>query len=1431
MALLYRVRTGLALVLACAATLGLVGGSDTYAVSQQPGKATNGTVNKTENAMKATCSSYMTNPGFDNAIQFLSGTWINDTPSDPYKIGITLDADQTSGMKTIYIYGSVLTCGKGSTQIAGRPAIQKIYKSNEPTGTTMSTDYRISFVDAYLNMGMYPAAPTVANGGWFSDYAKVTATINVGLLTIPAAGGSSTEPIVVCTNGVATDPNVAWSFSPACTSMYVTVTRKAAPIITGTTYRGTTNADYTSNAADLARKPGETYYFRHELRNSGAATTAGQISTCTVTQTVGGSVNATYNCGNTNVGAGGTTVAYETGNITVPNSYADGTKICQYMTYTALPGTGTQNTQQLCVVVTRQGLSGMSLWKWACAKRSGDNDYTCGGNGNGNYAVVSVLEGQQFNFRHYAVAVNDLTHNDCYNPLFSTSVCSYPGYYGWYGLLGSENQRVGGVYNYLGDKNSWSAGQQISDTYYPSKTTYLTATASMVGNTYCYYEDEGVWPSGAAIKQPYPAPGWGGRACVVVSRPWAVEPVTLVRKKGTTTWSTSVSVKPTEQVEFKHALIVRNASISLLEALTYRSIKIYGSGAGTVGSFVDAAGNYYNQDYSIKKDLRQPGETVNAAAAGSEFVTSVRTISASGMTVGGTYCEYIYAYAPGSYGQTGLAYPLSSQYKACINIVDDSGVIGGGGASGIWRLEGSSKVKGGSVTVAGTSDVTVNITQSFTFEHKLLVKDANMTKSTSYKVYQTVNGSNLTEVTTGSRQSNVGYNVLNGSSTGSVYSNVKSASNFKQDDKICQYIYYMPSAYNNEAPLFTTPVCAVIKGEPWTLTGKTQVKKAGGTFGDTDVAARPDEYDVLTPDVVAFRHTITVGGGSMMGNNTTWDVYECVKAISASCATSDYTKVSGQTGVYTGGNGSVFTRDIQRRVTMGDVDKKTCQYIQFAPSTHNSSSAVKSTARCATIPYNYIGKPVVAILDDVDLLVEPGQEIQVGKYINVLRKENASVGSTYATKTKSTEWKLYRVKGTLENGKEIEDITVSGRESSDGNICSAIHGLVVESGSCKAVEGKVSEVFEPKWVLEGDVDETGPYRGRDSHSEVVDSYYYMVPDTAKVGEKFCFVLTMKPRSDSEAGWVYSDVACVNVGKKPIAQVLGGGVYAYNGVYGTVSLKSNRYYGSWTEYEAIASVGPVQDLASGAFLGMNGGLDPSTVADSGHIAAISKLTMANRHSSDLGRVGFSTDSGLRHKLLDSAQVSEWPSVEKSGMVGVGVVPAAGKSLVINAVSDITLDLGAKMVPHGTTLFVNADEYDVTIGSDIRYAGGEIKASAHGATDIPQVVIVARNIKIAPSVTEVDAWLVASKRVHTCGDKTLASIKYAGECAKQLKINGPVYTNELVLARTYGAEAGAGGLDAPAEVMDLRPDAYLWAMGQFGRKNNIATVYEMHPASRY
>lgn len=172
------------------------------------------------------------------------------------------------------------------------------------------------------------------------------------------------------------------------------------------------------------------------------------------------------------------------------------------------------------------------------------------------------------------------------------------------------------------------------------------------------------------------------------------------------------------------------------------------------------------------------------------------------------------------------------------------------------------------------------------------------------------------------------------------------------------------------------------------------------------------------------------------------------------------------------------------------------------------------------------------------------------------------------------------------------------------------------------------------------------------------------------------------------------------------------------------------------------------------------------------------------------------------------------------------PSKTPYLVNNAAA--TLEIRGGTIAKGRTYIIVATG-DVRIGSDITYTADDLSSLA----DLPQVVIIARNISIDENVQNVDAWLIADAQngvINTCASYSPTTLT-TQVCNKQLKVNGPVVTNRLLLYRTHGSEGNTPeSLDAPAEIFNNRGDAYLWAYNYLN-KYNLVTTNQLELPPRY
>lgn len=336
-----------------------------------------------------------------------------------------------------------------------------------------------------------------------------------------------------------------------------------------------------------------------------------------------------------------------------------------------------------------------------------------------------------------------------------------------------------------------------------------------------------------------------------------------------------------------------------------------------------------------------------------------------------------------------------------------------------------------------------------------------------------------------------------------------------------------------------------------------------------------------------------------------------------------------------------------------------------------------------------------------------------------------------------------------------------------------------------------------------------------------------IPDVP-AGTRICYALSVQPRTQDDGRWNHSEPRCVTVARSPKVQVLGGDLNvgrssAYNAapVAGSrVATSTSRSpstglrYGSWSEYAIIAS-GNVSGMASGA-LYVDGSSDPN-------LCNLSLLTISNNtgtgcQANQLGNFTFTTTApNVATRFPVTAALG-------GGTIDLfSLTPSQTYSInppqVNIASSQPFADNGAGK---GRWVVINDPGADVTITSDLVYANTPLSQ----IDDIPQIVIIARNITIAPNVTNVDAWLIAvgtgsNGYINTCGSVTPGSPTSATvnttTCNGKLTVNGPILANKLYMYRTFGPNPS----DA-AEVFNLRADAYIWASAYSPGNGRVPTV---------
>ncbi len=323
-------------------------------------------------------------------------------------------------------------------------------------------------------------------------------------------------------------------------------------------------------------------------------------------------------------------------------------------------------------------------------------------------------------------------------------------------------------------------------------------------------------------------------------------------------------------------------------------------------------------------------------------------------------------------------------------------------------------------------------------------------------------------------------------------------------------------------------------------------------------------------------------------------------------------------------------------------------------------------------------------------------------------------------------------------------------------------------------------------------------------------------------------------------WTNYSPACRTIAKKPNFAIWNGSIFSGGGIVSSTAPRHNdansgqptklnddgnkTTYGSWAENLAVAGSNISRFASSGAY---GAGL-PGLV--SGNNWNMAWLTISNdglkSSGSVLGNSGINYNSSYDTRLsayLKGSATNDVPNQSATTYSGASGV-AGTQILYFN--------------PGGTngTLTINGN---VTLDS----------AKKENIYELPQVVIyVDGNIAIDPSVTRLDAWLIATGDIDTCRgwqDNTTETRSLNrnanATCDNQLQINGPVIANSVKLHRTFGADnlvsyTGSHGdrsnKNVSSEVFNLSALTYLWSFAQAGRyQSSYTDAYARELAPRY
>lgn len=375
-----------------------------------------------------------------------------------------------------------------------------------------------------------------------------------------------------------------------------------------------------------------------------------------------------------------------------------------------------------------------------------------------------------------------------------------------------------------------------------------------------------------------------------------------------------------------------------------------------------------------------------------------------------------------------------------------------------------------------------------------------------------------------------------------------------------------------------------------------------------------------------------------------------------------------------------------------------------------------------------------------------------------------------------------------------------------------------------------------------------------------------VPDNLPIGSKYCIAMGAYPsKADLELkdyslsaktpfSWNISNASCRTVTKKPNFQVWNGSVVTNGKIRASQSLKNEgsglgsfndgaaRNFGSWAE-QAVITNGDVKGFSSAAGLGFGGyAFDLAGGNSSNKMVDLSKLTVSNTDTTSLGKAKIksrnSIKSRLKSRFFNPSKLRKEKNLTHHNL---------GSGGSIGSVAVGTND------PKNTIVYSSTGT--VTITGDICYSNDGVcgannlsqqNLSSNSIANLPQVLIFAKDIKIAENVRRVDAWLIADDEIDTCSAADLEK-RGSAACNGSLTVNGPVFARHLSLNRTAGAWSSAEngwagwgvlgrnyaavGTVSPAEVFNLRADALLWSSRQANLSSQGSTTYVRELAPRF
>jgi len=531
-----------------------------------------------------------------------------------------------------------------------------------------------------------------------------------------------------------------------------------------------------------------------------------------------------------------------------------------------------------------------------------------------------------------------------------------------------------------------------------------------------------------------------------------------------------------------------------------------------------------------------------------------------------------------------------------------------------------------------------------------------------------------------------------------------------------------------------------------------------------------------------FKTTQTTLDNDFTTRNTTGDVHKVYKKDARNHATR----------IVTNYNADHSYRD--STVYYSDGDTRTLTSGQAPTSTNtNGSISTGTTGPC----YDYT---LTTSSSDVGGDYESGSSITLNNSINSsswTAKNDKDYYSNYKTHTKSKNIKWYLTKFVINPGVALPAEKAGGESS---NAPCAYYGFKVCTTESQGT------TVNPAGI--GNV-----------------TYDFNIPDL-KVGTKICFAFSVFTNQSDPSNYTSSldktpyyhssfnpTANCLLIVKKPKVQVWSGDLSVGKALSSkqeqasiassSQSVKSGLRYGSWVEYAIYATSG-VTGIASGSGLSDGRASNDCSI----NLLTYTNSDVANSCTDKLGGI-YKYSSKMKNYTSYFSATTALSSTDLNSIEASGVYSYANKSLSLT--SNKAID---------KSIIINAPNTDVVINDDIYIATGNYTS----LSQLPQVVIIAKSIKIDESVSNIDAWLLApSGSIDTCTiNGARPNALTVNSCDNQLTVNGPVVAKELYLYRTYGSDPkDESGI--PAEIFNLRADAYLWMYNRSAGDNRWRSTY--------